>query len=314
LRARKLSLEKRYDEARSAYTEAIAERPDAIALGERGYVKLLSGDRDGAEEDLLLAIAAEGDATTLAQVWYNLGLAEQRAGDAEAARAAFARSLALSPSKAAEAKLGTGSRCAASVRVRPKSDASVAVGWLGVARALDLTAAAAQMPEKDARSLVCTTTQYSAAEPDIVHDCKESPPWRVSRGYMQFTWGEAVVHPAGKGRFFVLDLGRRGSWPARCYDQAEVTISVRAGVVHFTDEIDHKSTDDSKPSTDDGWSFPCLDGPNRQIDRVYSLAKGDLLVEVDQLAAAGVSVAIDARGSTLRLTGGSCDRSEKLAP
>src|SRR5262249_53897121 len=88
---RSLTVEKEYGEAINAFDDAVRARPfDARIRAERGYAFLLSGDAKSANEDFAHAINLTTDKALLAQVWFNVGDAFAKLGDAEASRMAFA--------------------------------------------------------------------------------------------------------------------------------------------------------------------------------------------------------------------------------
>lgn len=111
---------KAYAEAIAAFDRALLQEPQQPrALAERGYAKLLAKDLAGARQDLEAARERSGDPQRLGPIWFNLGLVEEAAGDAEAARRAFARSNELRPGKAVQAKLAGASACTAEIDRTP---------------------------------------------------------------------------------------------------------------------------------------------------------------------------------------------------
>ncbi len=114
---------KRYDDAIAAFDRAIAAKPgDARALSERGYARLLARDLASATKDLDRALEGTSDPALSGPIHFNLGLVAEARGDAEGARVAFARSNAVRPTKAAQAKLAGKSACVAVVdRSKPKA-------------------------------------------------------------------------------------------------------------------------------------------------------------------------------------------------
>jgi tetratricopeptide (TPR) repeat protein len=87
----------------------------ARAQGEYGFAKLREGKLDDAAESFADAIALDPNADIESQIEFNVGLLNDKRGDTERARAAYARADALHPSSAAKAKLAGRSRCGASV-------------------------------------------------------------------------------------------------------------------------------------------------------------------------------------------------------
>jgi len=99
-----------------AFGEALAAIPDdARAHGERGYARLLQGDLKGANADFDKAFGASNDPKLTAQIWFNRGLAAERDGDEEKARAYYANSFQFNPTQAARRKLDGKTMCPASV-------------------------------------------------------------------------------------------------------------------------------------------------------------------------------------------------------
>lgn len=87
----------RTEEARARYEEAVRLRPNyADAWYNLGALRLGTGD-PGARAALETAVRLRPDH---AMSWHNLGIALQRAGDREAARAAYLKALELDPSLA----------------------------------------------------------------------------------------------------------------------------------------------------------------------------------------------------------------------
>lgn len=122
---RKATLAKKFDDAIAAFDAALVAVPDdARAYTERGYAKLLAKDYDAAVVDLDKAAARTTDKKLLAQVWFNYGLAAEGKGDAEKARAAFARSNELNPTNAAKKKLEGKSTCPAKIEGKQPSSAT----------------------------------------------------------------------------------------------------------------------------------------------------------------------------------------------
>ncbi|AKU96538.1 hypothetical protein AKJ09_03202 [Labilithrix luteola] len=89
-----------------AFTRALdVLAADPQILGERGFAKLRGGDNAGARTDFLSAIALGGPPKLVAQLYFNVGLLDEKQGDAAAARTAYARSKRLHATPAVLAKL-----------------------------------------------------------------------------------------------------------------------------------------------------------------------------------------------------------------
>lgn len=117
-KGRAATLAKKYDEAIAAFDAALKALPgDARALSERGYAKLLAGKLEDARKDLREAEASTKDPKLLGQIHYNHGLVAEKLGHAEEAKASFAKSNVLAPTKAAASKAGT-STCVADVEMQ----------------------------------------------------------------------------------------------------------------------------------------------------------------------------------------------------
>lgn len=127
---RKATLAKKYGDAYAAFDKALKVLPDdARAVSERGYAKLLAKDYKGAVADLDKAVVRTSDKKLLGQIYYNYGLAAEGEGDAEAARAAFARSNTYNPTPAAKKKLDGKSTCTAVIDHKPPTDHKTFASW-----------------------------------------------------------------------------------------------------------------------------------------------------------------------------------------
>lgn len=274
-RARGAVLAKDYKKAILAFNEARALLPeDARTLGERGYVKFLSGDTTFGEIDLTAATSLKGDAKTLAQVWYNLGLAYEARKMEELGRMAFAASVSLSPSKAAEGKLQGKSRCAASMVPSPLPDAVLAKGWLGVWNALNKPDAANPKPssEAEAKETLCAYEGEGR--------CEGAQSWMVPHSYeTEHVHASALVVSAGPGTFFVLNvgvLGTSGCTPYTAFDSEVLAKVVRAKyTAHFKYRVDT-----TMPGV--GPSLECVEGGSLLTDILFDRATGKKLVTVER--------------------------------
>lgn len=312
--ARRAVTEKRYDDALTHYTKALSTgRSDAQCLGERGYVRLLKKELDAATDDLLLAAGAVGSDRTLAQVWYNLGLAWAQSSQPEAARVAFARSLAFAPSKQAEAKLGQQSRCQASVWQADAlvgSAAEIVSGWLGVQKFLG--AEGEPKTESEARQLACSTksdSDFAAAGP--APNCSDAPPWIMSccAFWGGFLARYMLVYPRPNNRFFAIDFGMIGYWPLECRGAAlpepsvygrHLVLKTVAASVEQNADFDLKRT----PGSDER---PCRQGPSEQTFEVYDLDTAKRVLEVSSLDRGAPKLEVNAAGTQVSLSGAGCD-------
>jgi hypothetical protein len=118
-----------YDAADEAFSAAVKEIPhDARATAERGYARMLAGRLEAARADFDAAKDAVSDRVLAGQVWFNIGLLEQQAGDAVASQYAFERSFDANPTAAAKSRLSA-STCPVLVR-RLHQPLARAAGWL----------------------------------------------------------------------------------------------------------------------------------------------------------------------------------------
>jgi len=126
----------RRDEAAVAFREALASEPDRTAATVDLAICLASAGADAEALAILLVAATRPTAT--ADVWYNLGVTQERQGDAPAATAAYEQALALDRTHASARlnlgmlllRQGQGERAAAElatvVRLRPRDDKALA--------------------------------------------------------------------------------------------------------------------------------------------------------------------------------------------
>jgi hypothetical protein len=138
-RGRKATRDKDYKAAIAAFGEALGQRPgDVRALSERGYVRDLAGDYAAALKDLRKALGAAHTKEMEAQIWFNIGLAEEGRKDDDAARIAFAKSNDLRPTKAAADKLEGKTKpvCTAASVDKSYVSASEYAGWLAAFQGL----------------------------------------------------------------------------------------------------------------------------------------------------------------------------------
>jgi len=212
-RARKAAREQRWDDAITAFDQAIRGRPVHARLrAERGfaYLKLKSAER--ARQDFYDALALTKDERLMAEVWYNVGLADTALGDAEGARIAFVLA-ERHGSKAATAKLGAASRCAATWRVAPAGEVPIARGWsaLAAARGRPMCNLPALEPaaKPSARELACHGCGYG--DSDEGDQCTGDPPWMIASGYLHGQSFSFYVVPLAADTFFYSQRGLGGA-------------------------------------------------------------------------------------------------------
>jgi tetratricopeptide (TPR) repeat protein len=150
-----------------SFTSALAALPDdPQATGERGFAEMQAGDNDGARADFDREITVGGSPTLRAQLHFNVGLLEEKAGHMEAARAAYARSQRLHPTAAAAAKL-EGHLEACPLALVELSPVTAYGSWPAAVHALlpDVTAATAQA----ARDALCAAESAECRKLDDDH-------------------------------------------------------------------------------------------------------------------------------------------------
>jgi hypothetical protein len=132
-RGRASTVAKSYADALSAFSDALAVIPnDARATSERGYAKLLSGDTSGAKKDFTAALGeAPGDDKKLrAQIYFNLGLVDEKQGDADEAKTAFRASYEYNPTPQAKAKMAECPALITSLKTVPYATREAAIASL----------------------------------------------------------------------------------------------------------------------------------------------------------------------------------------
>lgn len=136
VRGRRETHAKHYSAAISAFDAALREKPgDAQATSERGYARLLEGsDLTLASQDFEDAAEHTKDPKLLSQIWFNRGLVEEK-GSSENAEVDFAIANQLSPSAAAQKKLGGKDVCIARVERSPTVDISGA-DWVALGKSM----------------------------------------------------------------------------------------------------------------------------------------------------------------------------------
>jgi hypothetical protein len=307
---------KNYKAAIDAYNEAHQLLPeDAQTMGERGYAKFLAGDLTEALIDLSAGAALKGDAKLLAQIWYNIGLVEEARGNAESARMAFAASVLLSPSKAAEGKLQGKSRCVASTTNPSHPDARVVKGWLGVWDALHKPDPATPRPKTEAaaKAAVCTEKSSSGSADDDHNHCEEPLSFRVAGSVGNYESGDrTLVIPAENGHFFVLELGELlGSCVASVAVDHEVYPKVVLAKYTYRNQYRLTWTPPGGNET-----MECVDAGTDITDVIYDRATGKRLVAVgrtDDLSPP-IKVKLLPDEGVVTVTGGGCNERLPLTP
>ncbi len=299
--ARRLVQQKHYAEAVDAFDPALrGSTPDTRALSERGYVRMryVPNSDDEAYDDFWFASAGHGDDAAHAEAWYNLGQLETRRGHIEAARAAYARSVALNPTPAATNALGKRDACVASVEHDGDLDASLVVGWSAVCQAIGRCDG--DTPEAEARARACVTTTYSAAEPETSHGCKSPPPWTSSRDYVLYNWHEDFIVPAAHGKTLVVSAAV-GGWPAHFQPQRNVSYALHDKIVEA--RLDRSDMKAALGHLEDGIGWP---SPTEHRYHFYDLDSGALLAVVSVLEQDELKVELDSKQRVVHIDGPTC--------
>jgi tetratricopeptide (TPR) repeat protein len=216
---------KAYAEAIAAFDRALAKRPQQPrALAERGYAKLLANDLPGARVDLEAARERSDDPQRLGPIWFNLGLVEEAAGDAEAARRAFTRSNELRPGKAVQAKLAGATACTAEIDRAPVAGKHLA-SWKAL---FDLW----MNGEADEENPLKTTKEIQ----DWLcfdHKRPEDPLWDLCFYPASFTNSHSseLVGPAeGRGLVYYGELGSSES--GACQNSGKLAVTKVGPLLH----------------------------------------------------------------------------------
>ncbi len=299
---------RRYDSAIAAFNAAIVALPgDARAISERGYAKLLDGKLDEARRDLRDAEARTKDPKLLAQIHYNHGLVAEKLGKAEEAKASFARSNTLRPSKAAAAKLGSGPSCGAVVEVG-SSKSAVAKDWLSLYEALRVAQKAeTKVPsEAEAKARLCTRVPEgrcsdlaSFAEEDEMSLWTFHPVLKISEGYLVGTDA----------------LSMRSDLP--CGGEEKLTVTEASGlrILRLENEpgmrvpvCEDKAGELGDCGPDEiPVSSACGTSEKETSVVIFDLAKKSLAATVRITGEGRTAPAVAVEGRTLKVTGGGCD-------
>ncbi len=216
---RKATRDKRLADAVLAFDRALVAVPDdARAYGERGYAHILAKEFKLGLADLDKAAAHTGDKKLLAMIWFNYGLAAEGLGDAEKARAAFARSNALNPTKAAKDKLAGKLACDATFDEAGDADEQAFDDWKAAYEAArkDDESLAAWSGDESPKALC--GHDWKKGEPCLPRDPSVIAP--VAYLYVQTASGKVVRHQ--------LDMAG-----GRCGGNVEATLVGHGdGVVH----------------------------------------------------------------------------------
>jgi Tfp pilus assembly protein PilF len=322
-KGRSAAAKKDWPAAIAAFDEAVKHAPrDARPLGERGYVKFLSGDPIAAEKDLEAARDLGASPKIMAQIWFNLGLVREQNGDGEGARTAFATSQSLNASKAAAAKIKGLSTCLAEV-TNGDTDLQAMKDWVQAAGTVSSEDAPAD--EAKAKDVTCTYS-WSADTSGDKHDaCDGAPPWIVAHDHLSFYSHVDILFPSTtKGvQVYVADQGMNGSWPAHCTGESDSTAKMDGkfgwttatyagamGVMFQPGE----DTSDAVNLTDNG-EFSCGDAPGSITDAFYDLSTGAELLEVRRPIAVSAKAPLSTvafQNGVVTIGGAGCNQSVDL--
>jgi len=321
-KGRSAAAKKDFPAAIAAFTDAVKHAPhDARPLGERGYVRFLSGDSDGAETDLEAARHLGAPPKIAAQIWFNLGLVREQQGDGEGARTAFATSQSLAPTRAAAGKIAGLSTC--TVEVSTPADPQPAASWIEAAALVSSEPAPAT--EADAKNAVCTYS-WSADTTGEPHDaCDGDAPWLVAHDHAAFFSHVNVVW-TGKGgatNLYVLDKGQSGNWPAHCTGGVDVKATKQGKFAWITTTYDgstgtmiqHGEDTTGAVNLIDQGDFFCADAAGSVDDDFYDLASGAALLHVSRPVAVGAKgplATLTVQNGVVAIGGAGCNQSIDL--
>ncbi|WP_437605832.1 hypothetical protein WMF20_32855 [Sorangium sp. So ce834] len=285
-----------------AFTEALAADPsDARALAERGFAHLGDGDSDAAEADFAAALSGAGDPELRSQIWFNLGLLRDKAGDAEAARVAYANAHALKPSPATRGKLAGRSTCAVEVRKTGLEHAALVTGWIEL---LDRVGHDGEAPgevttEAAARARLCGPDGKSASD----GPCAGDPPWTFPREYATYTYfRNHVVFPRKPGGFVVANGGHSGGWPARCHGMRSVSGAIKGDLLVVEGYFDGTgAVFDGEPNEEQR----CRDGVSHREQTFYDARTGRAVVALRWPVGSEASVTVE--GGHVVVSGAGCN-------
>ncbi|WP_437307903.1 tetratricopeptide repeat protein [Sorangium sp. So ce388] len=306
----------RYAEGIAAFDRALAAMPhEPRALAERGHARMrLGADLDAAAADLQRAEQLGPDDKLAAQIWYNLGLLDELRGEAELARAAFARSFLLSPTAAARAKAGPGMPCGVLVERReaPSRDdflaprLVVARGWLDAYEQLyrDNDPKVEQKePATEAEA------QRSLCERHGADRCTGPSPWLLTR-YLNSIQGELEDHVLSRpdGSLLVFHAGmvlRTTDLTTMnrivCIPEERLEVRFEPDVVHVTVEAELRAW----KSEDEAAAAACDPGRLETEDLFYDAKTGRELVRLSR-AGGRDTARVKRAGRTVEVAAGSC--------
>jgi tetratricopeptide (TPR) repeat protein len=309
---RKATREKKTEDAVAAFDRALKAIPDdARAYGERGYARILAKDWKAGLADLDKAAALTNDKKLLGQIWFNYGLAAEGVGDAEKARAAFARSNAYNPTKAAKDKLAGKAACTATIDEAGDTSAETFDDW---------KAAYEDLRKHD--------EGYPAWSGDASMKALCGDAWKkgdvcLSQTPDTFLPTAAVYVQTSDGKVVRHELGMAGG---RCGGAVEAKLVDRdGGVAHFQTRVEQGLTVyvGIDPKTNE--IVDCKDGMECQsacadpsvswVDTFVDEATGKVLLSVEREAndAGKDPLTVARAGKDVDVKGAGCDRKVTLA-
>lgn len=308
---------KEYAAAIAAFDKALAIRPnEPRALAERGYAKLLHEDLDGAAKDFDAAQRFERDRKLDAQIWFNIGVLRQKKNDPEGARQAFTRSNKLSPTKAAQAKLGAVDACSAQITEHSQhgdDDASFASDWKTICQSIKDRGAS---PVVDDRHVMVEDLDCASFEAP-----SGKGPWTIG---LEFRGGGGALVGSGseyvyptKGGFFVLShmdsTGGDGPlYAMECPVRASSFEARQEGDVVVTHAREDATDERTCPNTPP--DCVCNAEGTNDTTTYYDLRTGTRLLEIFQITSPTTpAVKATITGDKLTISGGACDRTIDLA-
>ena len=298
-----------YVAAVAAFDTALLGTPyDPRALAERGYAKALSKDWAGADADLERAFEGTEDRALSAQIWFNIGLVAEAQGSGstpERARLAFARSNALRPTKAAEAKLAGTSSCIAEIDREPHR-AAVVASW---SAAWDAMAARTRrdFPVDDTRP----RTEAEVRRSICADGCNGKGPWTAHVGsgrsvnfaVVPTEGGKLALHELDEPEEFMCGPGQDDEY---AFDPRGAGAEVSVVRVHVRHTIVTRGWED-------GWSqHACHDTSWDEADFFLDVTKQARVLRVEESGTFGSAgrkereVVVRAASGVVDVSGGGC--------
>lgn len=308
---RRATRDKRWLEAETAFTRALAVRPtDARTRAERGYARLLADELNEAREDFERALAGGVDAKLGGQVYFNIGLLREKRKQPDSARAAFAMSNALAPSAAAKGKLGGRSSCTADIDEHPAEGEELHA-------VADFDALAKEIaPQRDLgspKASVCVRTHTATGEPEVRDVCSGDPPWFLSHHRQWFTENFYFAVPKKPGPGLLYYETRVGSWPAHCTNLPGATAVMAGEFLHVTRTFDGTMAAlDEEHESEDAFMMPCADVLGYAEEILYETRTGNRVFRMYMPNGVPAPKLTVGEGGKASIRGAGCDRTVSL--